>query len=372
MASRRQLTMKTAETLVAVSIAILAGVVGVAFVAIAGASPTSAASAIWNGSFNGSQQLSGTLAKTVPLVFVAMGWILVFRAGRFHVGFPGQITVGGIFATLIGLHLSGAPMIVHLPLAIIVAILGGLLYAGVAAWLWARHDVNEILSTLLLNLIAAPVLDWLVSGPLMEKGAGVPATPPLSSSSLWPLLSGGELHWDIALVPICIVAGWFFLTQTRFGARLKLVGANPRAALTCGLAVRRIGVNSILLSGALAGLAGASLVLAGDYPGVSNNFEGGYGFYGIAVALLARNSPWGVFPAALLFAALLQSTDVLQAQLNVSTSVVGVMQGATMLLALAASTLFYAIRRRYRMPARRLAAVTAEPPALAAKETVEL
>lgn len=355
----RRITLKAVETLAAVAIAVVALLIGLSFVLASGVSFGAAVSAVWTGAFGHSMQLAGTISKMVPLVMVAMAWIVVFRAGRFHVGFPGQIIASGLCAGMIGLNMHGAPAYVHLPLALLAAVAGGAAYAGLIAWLWARHGVNEILSSLLLNLAAAPVFAWLVSGPLVQPGSGVNASAPLASGSLWPVLYAIELHWDVILVPIVVIVGAFVLTRTRFGARLKLVGANPKFAHNSGVSVRRLGVGAILVSGALAGLAGASLVLAASYPGLAENFGGDYGFNGIAVALLARNSPWGTIPAALLFAMLLQSSPVLEVNLGISAGVVGVVQGAVILLVLGATTMFYAIRKRYSLPA--LATRTGQP-----------
>jgi simple sugar transport system permease protein len=342
--------MRAAESGAAVAIAVIALMIGLMFVAASGVAPSDAVSALWHGAFGSTERFAGTISKMIPLILVALGWILVFRSGRFHVGFPGQIMLGGIFSAFVALHFHGLPPVLHLPFAVVAGIVGGALYAAIAAWLWASRGVNEILSTLLLNLIALQVLDWLVSGPLKEKGGVIPTTAPLDEAARWPVLYGRALNWDVLLVPLLVVGMAFLLSRTRFGARLKIVGANERFARTSGVAVRRVGVGAIVLSGALAGLAGGSLVLGGDDPGMSGDFEGQYGFDGIAVALLARNSAWGVVPSALLFATLRQGGDLLEAELGVSTSVIDVTQGLIILLVLGATTIFYGISKRYSLP----------------------
>lgn len=347
----RQLTMKVAETAAAIAIAATALVIGLMFVVASGVSPTGAVSALWNGAFGSSESAAGVLAKTVPLILVALGWILVFKAGRFHVGFPGQIIVGGIVATVIATRWPELPLVLHLSAAVLGAMIGGGLFAAIAAWLWARRGVNEILSTLLLNLIAVQVLDWLVSGPMRLKGSNIPTTEPFAESAQWPVMWAFSLHWDILLVPVTIVATAFVLARTRFGSRLRLVGANERFALNTGVSVNRVGSTAIIISGVLAGLAGASLLLAGDDPGMSGEFGGTYGFDGIAVALLARNSPWATIPAALLFAVLRQGGDLMEAAEGVSSALIDVTQGLVILLVLGATTIFYAIRKRYGLPA---------------------
>jgi simple sugar transport system permease protein len=347
---RRQLTMRAAETGAAVAIAILALLIGLLFVAAAGASVSGAISALWQGAFGSSASVAGVITKIVPLTLVALGWIVVFRAGRFHVGFPGQIMLGGIFSAFIGLHLHTLPHAVHLPLAILAGVLGGIVMAAIAAWLWVSRGVNEILSTLLLNLIVFQILDWLVSGPMKVPGGVIPATAPLDPDAVWPFAWVGTLGWDVVYIPIAVVGIAFLLSRTRFGFRISLVGANERFARTVGVEIGRIGVGAIVLSGALAGLAGSSLILTGENTGMTGDFEGSYGFDGIAVALLARNSPWGVLPAALLFAVLRQGANLLEANLGVSTAAIDVTQGLIILLVLGATTVFYRISKRFALP----------------------
>jgi simple sugar transport system permease protein len=343
-------TMRAVETGAAVGVALVALLIGLAFIGVSGASMPDAVSSLVHGAFGDSDRFAGVISKMVPLTLVALGWIIVFRAGRFHVGFPGQIMVGGIFAAFVGLHLHGLPHVVHLPLAALAGVLGGLLFAGIAAWLWAARGVNEILSTLLLNLIAFQILDWLTSGPLKQKGGVIPTTDPLDSDSRWPVLYSHVLHWDVVLVPIAVAAIALILTRTRFGVRISLVGGNDRFAHTVGVRVKRVGVSVILMSGALAGLAGTSLVLGGEDAGMTRDFEGAYGFDGIAVALLARNSPLAVLPAAALFAILRQGSDLLEANLGVSTALIDVTQGLIILLVLGATTFFYGISKRFNLP----------------------
>lgn len=348
--TRQRLTLRAAESGAAVAIAVLALLIGLMFVAASGASITGAISSLWQGAFGTSPRVAGVIAKMVPLSLVALGWIVVFRAGRFHVGFPGQIMLGGIFSAFIGLHLHGLPAVAHLPLAIVAGVLGGMVMAAIAAWLWAYRGVNEILSTLLLNLVVFQVLDWLVSGPMKVPGGVIPATAPLDPDVIWPFAWVGTLGWDVVYIPIAVAGIAFMLSRTRYGFHISMVGANERFARTVGIGVRRVGIGAIVLSGALAGLAGSSLILTGENTGMTGDFEGSYGFDGIAVALLARNSPWGVVPAALLFAVLRQGGDLLEANLGVSTAVIDVTQGLIILLVLGATTMFYKISKRFALP----------------------
>lgn len=323
-------------------------VIALIFMAVYGVSPGRGASAFVSGAFGSQLNLAGTLAKMIPLTFVALGWIVAFRAGRIQVGFPGQIMVGGIFCSILALKVS-LPAAIHLPLTILAGMVGGGVWAWVAAWLWARRGVNEILSTLLLNLVAAQVLDWWVQQPFHDSTTPLPQTPGFPGSALYPyVLVNTDLHWDIILVPVAVIVVAYLLANTTWGFRLRVTGANERVARHAGISPTAIGTQAMIVSGALAGLAGASLVLAGTQPAMGEAFEGGFGFNGIAVALLARNSPWAVLPAALLFGALSQAGEVMAATVNISSQLVGIIQGLMIMLVLAATTILYFRRARGR------------------------
>lgn len=333
------------EFALSVAVAIVALAIGFIFIAASGASFQDAAEAFVDGAFGTRFNVGATLSKMVPLVLVALGWIVVFRAGRFHVGFQGQILIGGLLVAVVALKVP-LPGFLQLPLAILAGMIGGMLYAGITAWLWAKRGVNEILSTLLLNLVAIQVISWVVRGPLQMPGSPLPQTSPFDQSARWPeLLTETALKWDFVLIPIIVAGIGFLLTRTTFGFMVRLVGDSETVARHSGVSPHRVGVQAILLSGLLAGLAGSSLLLAGGTPGMTDGFDEGVGFQGIAVALLARNSPWGTIPAAFLFATLTQAGTAMEATVGVSSAVVDVTQGIVIILVLAATSLLYVLRR---------------------------
>jgi simple sugar transport system permease protein len=333
-------------------VGVLAGVLATVAVAgsllltAAGASPGDGAKAFFEGAFGSPVDTGLTLTAAVPLVLVALGWIITWRAGRIHVGFPGQILIGGLFAGFVALEVH-LPGILHLPLALLAGVVGGALYAGIAAFLWAKRGVQEIVSTLLLNLVAVQIVAWAVRGPLQESYGAQPQTDPFPLSAKWPTvdaLKGATLSWDVVLVPILVIGVAFLIARTAFGFRLRLVGSNPSAARNAGYHPTRVGVAAMCLSGAFAGLAGACLLLAGETPGMTENFGGENGFNGIAVALLAFNSPFGAILAALLFAGLDVGGGAVETSLNVPSTIATVLQGLVILLVLLGATLL--ARRR--------------------------
>jgi simple sugar transport system permease protein len=326
---------------VSVGAAALALGISLGIIELTGGPPGAAAKALWDGAFGSRAQIAGTIAKMLPLTLVALGWIVAFSVKRINIGFEGQILIGGMLAAVVGLKLGTPPAPIHLALAVSAGVVAGALYAGIAAWLWARRSVNEIISTLLLNFVAIQLVSWLVRGPLQEPTRTFPRSGDLPSSATWPrLLANTSLSWDIFVAAAMVLVVWFVLRRTAFGFELRLTGANEEAARHAGIATVKVTVLAFLVSGALAGLAGSSLILAGESGSMADNFSAGYGFAGIVVALLARNSPIGAVPAALLFAFLRQGGGLMEARVGISSAVVGITQGLVILLVASASFLF--------------------------------
>ena len=316
---------------VSVGAALLALAVSDVIIAATGGDPDAAAKALWDGAFGTRAQIAGTLSEAVPVVLVALGWIVAFSARRINIGFEGQILIGGSCATWVALKLS-LPGALHLTVAVAAGVVGGALWIGIAAWLWARRSVNEIISTLMLNFVAVQVVSWLVRGPLQEATRTFPRSAAIPESARWPkLLARTPLAWDMILALAVVVLVWFLLERTSFGFAVRLTGANAEAARHAGVSTVRITVWALLISGGLAGMAGASLILGGESTSMTDNFSAGFGFTGIVVALLARGSPWGTIPAALLFAALRQGGGLVEARVGISSALVLITQGLVIL-----------------------------------------
>jgi simple sugar transport system permease protein len=327
-----------------VATAVVAVAVSMLVIALTGGEAGEAARALYDGAFGSRAQVAGTLGKMIPLILVALGWILAFSARRINIGFEGQILAGGILATLVGLAPIGLPAPLHLTLAVLAGVVGGMLYAGVAAFLWAARGVNEIISTLMLNFVAIQIVSWLVRGPIQEPTNTFPRSKPIPEAALWPkLIENTPLGFDLFLAVAMIPVIWVVLARTTFGFNLRLTGASELAARHAGVRTTRITVAALVLSGGLAGLAGASTILGGETASMSDNFSASYGFTGIVVALLARNSPWGVLPSALLFAALRQGGGLMEARVGVSSALVLITQAVVILVVAGAA---YLVERR--------------------------
>ncbi|MFR9803674.1 ABC transporter permease [Pseudonocardia sp. RS010] len=341
---------------------VLALAVSLLVIALSGAPVGDAALAMWDGVFGSPAQFGATLTKFVPLVLAAVGWVVASRAGRLNVGLEGQILAGGTTAAVVGLHLSGLPMAVHLPLAVLAGAAGGAALGGIAAWLWARRGVNDFIATLLLTLIMTQVVSWLANGPMEEPTGTLGQSSPVADSARWPvLLARTTLRWDIVLVVVVVLAAAYVLGRTVVGYRLRLTGANPSAAKATGTRTRLVGVGALCTSAAVAGVAGSSLVLAAPAGNLAPGFSANYGFDGIVVALLARNNPLACIPAALLLAALRQGGGLMEARVGISSGLVTATQAVVILLVTGSAWLVE--RRRSRRPA----ATAAEQPARVAE-----
>lgn len=293
-----------------------------------------ALSALVNGAFGSWYALgSGTLVRSTPLFLTGLSVALAFRAGVFNIGAEGQFLVGAALATAVGLPLVGAPRPLALILVLLAGAAGGALWAGIAAALRARFHVLEVISTILLNFVAADVVSYLVRGPLQEPLHIYPQTASLPLAAQLPRL-GPEtrLHLGFLIAVLACVVAWWLVRYTAGGFRLRAVGANPAAAASAGqIDVPRVTTRVFLASGALAGLAGAIEVSGVTYA-LYENLSPGYGYTAIAVALMGQLHPIGVLGAGLFFGALEAGATAMQRDAGVPSVVGSIVQAATIVV----------------------------------------
>jgi len=247
------------------------------------------------------------------LILAGLAIAIAFRAGVFNIGGEGQLLVGAAMAVAVGVSV-GASLGFAAPVVELVAgALAGAAWAGIAAVLRARFRVLEVISTIMLNFLATYAIGYLVRGPLQEHLHIYPQSETLPANARLPLLAPGtRLHAGFLLAVACAVAAWYVLRYTAAGFRLRASGANPRAARSAGrIDVLRTTTLAFLVSGALAGLAGASEASGVTYA-LYENLSPGYGFTAIAVALLARLHPLGVIVTGILFGALESGAAAMQ------------------------------------------------------------
>ncbi len=317
-----------------VSLAALIGalLIGAIFILLAKSDPVQAYKVMLTGPFSSSFGLTETLVRTTPLLLTGLGIIISFRSGVLNIGGEGQILIGAIAAAGVALKCESLPSLVLFPLVLLSGAAAGGIWGGIAGFLKARLNVNEILSTVMLNQIAAQLYLLLIRGILIDPqevayGTGVPQTA-LVPSAVWlsRLIPGTRLNTGFILALVLAVAVYVLLMKTTMGYRLRAVGAGPEAAKYAGINVPFYMVLSMFLAGALAGLAGTVEVL-GVHHRALEDISAGYGFSAIVAALFGRLHPIGVIPASILFGALILGADMMQRAVSIPAAIVMVIQG---------------------------------------------
>ncbi|MDE0653076.1 MAG: ABC transporter permease [bacterium] len=303
---------------------------GAVILAGSGENPLTAYGAIVVGSFGDWFAIGETLARAAPLAVVGVGAAVALRAGVITIGAQGQLIAGSLGALCAGFVLRDVPAGVAVPLAAIAGALFGMVWVLIPALLRARLNVNEILSTLLFNEFAFLLLGYLLNNPLKEPRAITPKSEPLPDSVvLGDLVTSTRLHAGVLAV-VVIVALFALWTRSTMGYRYDLFGENPRLAQSLGIPGRRIICNSLLISGALAGLAGW-LQAAGLLQRLFIDIAEEIGFFGLVVAMLGGARPLGILAAALLVGALQAGGLHMQATEGIPASLSDVIQALILL-----------------------------------------
>jgi ABC-type uncharacterized transport system permease subunit len=315
---------------------------GLAFLAaglqLAGYDAAAALGALWLGAFGSWDAFtSTTLVRAVPLILIGLGIAVAFRSGALNIGAEGQFYAGAIAATWIGLRVAAQPSPIALTALMAGAALAGAVWVAVPVWLKLRFGVIEVISTLLLNFVALSLVSWMVLGPLQERGHIYPQSDPIAETARLPLLPGTRLHAGFVVAVAAGLILWFLFARTLWGFRLRAVGVGPRAAEISGrIDSQRVGAVALLVSGAIAGLAGGIEVSGVSYA-LFQNLSPGYGFTAIAVALLAGLHPIGVVVAGVLFGALEAGAGAMQRDAGVPSVAVYVVQAVVIIVAMLAT-----------------------------------
>src|SRR5512134_305962 len=322
--------------------------------------PIEAYQALWDGAFGSSNAFAETLVKATPLLLVALGICISFRGDVINIGGEGQMIVGAIFATWVGLTFTDLPGWLVITLAMLAGFVGGAIWGGIPGFLKAYFSVNEILSTVMMNAIAVQLMTFLLRGPLIdpsqaELASKIPQTARLLEIFRLPRLAPTRLHLGALIAVGLAILVYILLWRTTLGYRIRAVGQNPQASRYAGINVQRYVVLALLFSGAFAGLAGATQVFGVNYrmitDGSSSGFTGSAGFNGIVAALFGQLHPLWSIPASILFGALLVGANSMQRMVQVPSAFVTALNGLVVVFVVSSE-----IWRRRRQR-RRLAAV---------------
>ena len=319
------------------------------------------ADAMWSYGLFNRNSLAFILGRATPLIFAGLAVAIAFKAGLFNIGVEGQYAIGALAAGYVGYQLS-APTVIHLPLTILAGMAGGLIWAAVPALLKVYRGAHEVISTIMMNFVANAVLLYLLSGalkdpsqrgaiaqqqtPQVESTAQVGSMVPFFNSIGFDFRGSAPLSWFFVLAIVAAVLYALTVRRTRFGFELRVLGTNPRAAEPAGIRSNAMILKAMLLSGAVAGLAGLQDVLAID-DRMKLDYIRGYGFTAIAIALLGRNSGLGIVAAALLFSFLDRASSGIGLSTDVPKEVTDILKGVIIL------TIVIAYELVRRMTARR-------------------
>jgi simple sugar transport system permease protein len=298
--------------------------------------------------------ISNTLLNATPLILGGLGVAVAFRTGLFNIGVQGQMIIGAIFAGYAAFAWQ-LPHVIHLVVALLAGVVGGALWGGLAGWLKARTGAHEVITTIMLNYVALGLLTYLLG----VKGFQAPGSNQAISRHTYgtarlPHLFGPDLrvHFGLVIALLAAVSVWWLLTRSTVGFSLRAVGANPFAARTAGMGVERSYLTVMLISGALAGLAGCSQIL-GTNTALTGDIDAGIGFDAITVALLGAATPGGTVLAGLLFGAFRAGSVVMATDTSTPSEIVSIIE-PVLVLFIAAPAL---IRGIFRLRASRRAGV---------------
>ena len=309
--------------------------------------------------------IAAILFNATPLIFAGLAVAVGFKVGLFNIGVEGQYFIGAFCAAWVGFSLEGLPKAVHLPLAILAAMGGGMLWALLPIYLKVKRGVHEVISTIMLNYVAYSLIHYLIADLFMDHNQKIPAglgsplirTPKFFESVMMPKLHGFTAFWGVELPGYVYVNGFlalalllavgvgYLLNRMPLGYEMRAVGHNPQAAEAAGIRPETVYIKGFLISGAIAGLTGLSHLLV-FYEYMDLDFPKNFGFNGIAVALMGGNHPLGIVLAALLLGFLNRGAEGVQTFLGVPMDTVVILQGMIILSMVVAAGIFGRYLRR--------------------------
>ncbi len=301
--------------------------------------------ALFEGSLGSRRALTETLFAATPLILAGLAVAVGFQAGLFNIGANGQMHIGGMVGLWVGFSIS-APGIVHIPLAILGAMIGGALWGGLAGLLKARTGAHEVITTIMLNFIALFMVDYLLKGDLFQaEGRNDPISKRADPSAQFPtLFDGYRVHVGFLVALAAVWFVWWLMYRSTIGFEFRAVGANPEGGKYAGMNVAWVYIAVMAVSGGLAGIAGSNQVLGLEPYRAFSNFAGDTGFDAIALALLGRSNPIGVLFAGLLFGGLRAGGIQMQGAAGIPIDLVLVLQ-ALIIVFIAAPELVKAVYR---------------------------
>ncbi|MFV2092606.1 MAG: ABC transporter permease [Hyphomicrobiales bacterium] len=310
-------------------------VLGAGLILWAGENPLVAYGFLVKGALGTSFAINETLTRSTPLIFTGLAAAVAFRAKFYNIGAEGQLYCGALAATYFGAGLVTMPQLLMIPFLMIAGALAGGAILLVPVLLKTHMKVDEVVTTLLLNFVILLVVSFLIEGPWKDPmSLGWPQAAPIIDEGLWPpLLAKGRLHMGFVFAIAAAFLAWVLMRFTRWGYEIRAVGYNPKAASFAGISVGSTVIRTAMISGGLAGLAGVSEV-AGLKGYLTLDLSPGFGYTGIAVAMLAQLHPLGVILSALFLSAVYVGADSMSRAVDIPTYIADTLVGLSILMIL--------------------------------------
>lgn len=325
---------------------IIALIVGALVLWATGHSPIDAYMQLFVGAFGDSYGLGQTLTQATPIIFSSLAFLFAFKCGLFNIGAEGQLLIGGMAAALVGISLTNLPVYVHLPLALLAGAAGGALWGFIPAVLKAKLDAHEVITTMMLSYVALYVNSYLVNYPFKAPPGYVAQTPFIAPAAELPrILPPTQLSGSIIVALIMVGITAFILKRTTVGYEVRAIGLNADAARSGGINIKKGMILALVISGTIAGLGGAGEILGVERRYI-DGFSPGYGWDGLAVALIGGLNPFGVVLASILVGALRSGGMVMNRVTGVPFDVIYLIQSLVVLFAAAPELMKFVLKKR--------------------------
>lgn len=326
----------TKEIFYSLAAIVSALIVGAILIKASGHSVIEAYYYLFYGAFGSSYNIAQTLLKTIPLIFAGLAVAVGFQSGLFNIGGEGQLYCGAFATALVAVTFRSLPALILIPLALAAGAAAGALWAAIPGILRAKTGAHEVITTIMFNYIGILLTTFLLKNYFKEDGP-VDQTKMIAEQAKLPeIVANSRLTWALYIALFVTALIYYLLNYTSYGYDLQIVGENIHAATYSGVNPDKVIINAMLLSGGIAGLTGSTIVL-GVLHRFITNFSPGYGFTGIAVAVLGRNKPLGVILAAFLFGILEAGGMSMQLFAKIPSDLMTVVQGLVILFVAAPS-----------------------------------
>jgi simple sugar transport system permease protein len=334
--------MQNLSVVVAIAASLLVSAV---MIHLSGIDARGALTALFKGAFGSRNAIQETLVQATPIMMTGLAMVIAFRGKVWNIGAEGQFFAGALATAWVSMNFATLPSPLLIILILLVSFLGGALWAFIPGILKARYQISEIVVTVMMNYIMLSIVSYLLGGPWQAPNDHFLQTPRFKDATFLPTFFDSRIHLGFWIAILLVIATYILLWKTPLGYEIRAVGENPTAAKYKGIKDSRIIVIVMLLSGAVAGLAGG-MELAGLHHRLRLDISSGYGYTGILIALLGRLNPLGVVPASIFFGALVNGSTSMQIKYSVPVPLVYTLQGVMLIFLLIFDTLIrYRIKR---------------------------